>query len=191
MSRMDGTSSPSVANELIALAAAATAAGSPRLVQGAALHLVLTPLALVALWSAAAAAAACVGTDGLAGLSGLFSRVPVAGIALLCGGLSLAGLPPLAGFQPQRLLLSALLDAGRHWTVVAVLFADLLIVVALVDAFRRAFLRGQAPRLRWTSGWLSVPLIVSTLALLAIGIWSGPISGWGELVSREVLSISP
>lgn len=177
---------------LIALGAAASPSPSPQLLQAAALHLLAVPLALLAVWSAAGAIHACVGADSLAGLSGLFRKMPLAAVALLCGGLSLVGLPSLAGFHPQRLLLSALLQSGMSWLVAAILLADMLIVVALLDAFRRAFLRREPPPpLRWASPWLSVSLALAVSALLVIGLWPAPVIRWSEMVFRTVLSVSP
>jgi len=177
---------------LIALGAAAGPAASPHLLQAAALHLPLAALAVLAVWCTAATVSACVGADSFVGLSGLFTKMPLAGIALLCGGLSLVGLPPLAGFHPQRLLLSGLVASGRTWLVIAVLFADMLIVVAVLDAFRRAFLRREPPPpLRWASPWLSVSLALVVLALLLPGLWPAPLIGWGDAVLRSVLSVSP
>ncbi|UCC69459.1 MAG: hypothetical protein JSV79_06000 [Armatimonadota bacterium] len=177
---------------LVALAAAAGPAAPPNLIQAAALHLLLTPLALLLLWCAAGTVAACVGADSFVGLSGLFPKMPLAGIALLCGGLSLVGLPPLAGFHPQRLLLSGLVESGRTWLVIAILFGDMLIVVALLDAFRRAFLRGEPPPpLRWTSPWLSMNLTLVTLSLLVTGLFPAPLLRWSEAVVRSLFSASP
>jgi formate hydrogenlyase subunit 3/multisubunit Na+/H+ antiporter MnhD subunit len=118
--------------------------------------------------------------------------MPLAGIALLCGGLSLAGLPPLAGFHSQRLLIAGLLEAGRPWLVTAIVSADVLIVIALLDAFRRAFLRRESPPpLRWRSPWLSVTLAVVVAALLVPGLWPGLLVPWSDVVHRSVLSIWP
>lgn len=177
---------------LIALAAAAGPTASPRLLQAASLHLLLAPLALLAVWCAASAVAARVGTDSLPALGGLLARMPIAALALLCGGLSLVGLPPLAGFLPQRLLLSGLAESELTWLMAAILAANLLVVLAVLDAFRRAFLRREpAPPLRWNSPWLSVTLSLLVLALLVLGLWTAPLTRWAHLVFRTALSISP
>jgi formate hydrogenlyase subunit 3/multisubunit Na+/H+ antiporter MnhD subunit len=177
---------------LVALGAAASPDAPPQLLQAAAVHLLAAPLALLAVWCSAGAVSACVGADSLAGLSGLVRKMPLAAAALLCGGLSLVGVPPLPGFQVQRLLLSGLVQSGSSWLAVAVVFADVLIVVAVVDAFRRAFLRREPPpALRWTSPWLSVNLGLGVLGLLVVGLWSAPLIRWSETVFRSVLSISP
>lgn len=177
---------------LVALGAAAGPAGSPLLLHAAVLQLPLAALAVVALWCAAGTLSACVGADSFVALGGLFSKLPLVGIALLCGGMSLVGMPPLPGFHPQRLLLAGLLASGRTWLLIAILFADMLIVVGLLDAFRRAFLRrGPPPPLQWTSSWLSVNLALVVLALLAAGLWPAPLMRCADAVSRGVLSVSP
>jgi formate hydrogenlyase subunit 3/multisubunit Na+/H+ antiporter MnhD subunit len=177
---------------LIALGAAASPNAPPQLLQAAALHLLAAPLALLAVWCSAGAVSACVGSDCFAGLSGLGRKMPLAAAALLVGGLSLVGLPPLPGFHPQRLLLSGLVQSGWSWLAAAIVFADVLIAVAVLDAFRKAFLRREPPpALRWASGWLSVNLAVAVLGLLVVGVWSAPLIGWSEMVFRGALSISP
>jgi formate hydrogenlyase subunit 3/multisubunit Na+/H+ antiporter MnhD subunit len=177
---------------LVALGAAANPTATPELTRAASLHLLTAPLSLLALWCGAGAITASVGTDAVAGLSGLIHRLPIAGVALLLGGLSLGGVPPLPGFHVQRLLLSGLPTDGRVWLLVGIVVADVFIVVAVLDALRRTFLRREPPPpVRWASPWLSATLLLTAIALLVVGLWTGPLVDWTDLAFRKVLSISP
>jgi len=177
---------------LIALAGAASPTAPTALLQAAALQILLAPLGIAAVWSAVSCVATRAGTDALPGLSGLFRTMPIAGIALLAGGLSLAGVPPLAGFHVQHLLIAGLVGNGRWALAAATVLVDLLMVAAVLSAFRQAFLRSEPPpRVAPASGWLSLQLLVLVAALLAAGIWPGPLTRWSDVILRTALSMSP
>jgi len=174
---------------LIAVATAGSSEVGGQVVQAAALHLVLAPFSLLALWSAASAVRAAVGTDAIAGLSGLARRTPLAGAALVVGGLSVAGVPPLPGFRVQRLLLGALAAEGSTWVLSAIIFADIAIGLAVVESFRRAFLRKEPPpSLRRRAAWCSIQLALLLGVLLVVSAWPAPVLDWSGKVSRTVLS---
>ena len=67
---------------------------------------------------AVAAASEAVGGDGLDGYNGLSKRSPLLAASLFIGLLSLAGVPPLAGFIGKLLVLLATMESGRLWLVV-------------------------------------------------------------------------
>lgn len=176
---------------LLAIAGAAGPAGSATFLKAAALHFVVAPVALLAIWLATLTVLHRARADTVAGLSGLLGRMPLAGMAFLAGGLSLAGMPPLAGFREQFLLLSA--TAAHHPPLLfaAVLAADLLIAAVVLDSFWRVFLRGQPPEVSPGTLALAVPLAVTVLALLVAGIWPGPWQTWAETTWRTVLTLRP
>ncbi len=178
---------------LIALGGISTPAASPALTQAAVVHLIAAPLALAAVWSGAGVVKARVGTDTVADLSGVARRAPLALMALLLGGLSLAGVPLLAGHYGQRLLVSGLAADGRLWFSVAVVAADLLIALAVLDvAVRRAIARpGPAPAARWGSPWLVLSVSLASVALLALGLSQTSTAGWAEAVVSGLLMVSP
>jgi NADH-quinone oxidoreductase subunit N len=68
------------------------------------------------------------GSDGLTAVRGLGRRAPWSAAALTLGLLSLAGIPPLAGFAGKVLLLLAAIDGGFAWLAV---FAAANMAVAL------------------------------------------------------------
>ena len=177
---------------LVALAGAAAPDAPPAFLQAACYQVVSAPVAVLALWLACSAVLERVGTDALPGLSGLLPRLPSAALGLLVGGLSLVGLPGLAGFNVQRLLLSGILAEGSWPLAAAVVLTDVALALIVLDTFRRVFLRGERPpAVRPGSVGLALPLLVVTALLILGGVWGGPLAQWSQSVSSKVLSFSP
>lgn len=115
-------------------------------------------------------------SDELDDLNGLYRRSPACAVALLIFMLSLAGIPPLAGFVGKYFILQALITTGH--TRLA-LFGALYIVPALYYYFRvvaHAYLYepGNAPVPTITIGQ-GIALAVLTLVTVGVGIYPEPI----------------
>jgi len=108
-------------------------------------------------------------------LNGLYQRSPAAALLLLIFMLSLAGIPPTAGFMGKYFIFLSLIET--HHPVLAV-FAVLYIVPALYYYFRivvHAWLKqpGAAPRPSMTSAQ-AVALGVAVFVTLAAGLYPEP-----------------
>ena len=108
-------------------------------------------------------------------LNGLYQRSPAAAVLLLIFMLSLAGIPPTAGFMGKYFIFLSLIES--HHPVLAV-FAVLYIVPALYYYFRivvHAWLKqpGEAPRPVMTSAQ-AVALAVAVFVTLAAGLYPEP-----------------
>ncbi len=108
-------------------------------------------------------------------LNGLYQRSPAAALLLLIFMLSLAGIPPTAGFMGKYFIFLALIET--HHPVLAV-FAVLYIVPALYYYFRivvHAWLKqpGEAARPSMTSAQ-AVALGVAVFVTLAAGLYPEP-----------------
>src|SRR6266705_392197 len=113
--------------------------------------------------------------EELEDLNGLYQRSPAAALLLLIFMLSLAGIPPTAGFMGKYFIFLSLIET-RH-PVLAV-FAVLYIVPALYYYFRivvHAWLKqpGEAPRAVMTSAQ-AVALGVAVFVTLAAGLYPEP-----------------
>lgn len=137
-----------------------------------------------AVFLAAAHVARASGEDNpsLKHFEGLAEKSPFLALLLLLGLLSLAGIPPLAGFTAKWFLFSAAMDQG-HWFLV--LWAVLNSVVSLfyyLTLVKHAYLAkpvNPAPiRLDWGSKMLGVFLFVS---LVGLGVYPDPILGLARL----------
>ena len=113
--------------------------------------------------------------EELEDLNGLYQRSPAAAVLLLIFMLSLAGIPPTAGFMGKYFIFLSLIES--HHPVLAVL-AVLYIVPALYYYFRivvHAWLKqpGEAPRPSMTSAQ-AVALAVAVFVTLAAGLYPEP-----------------
>ena len=113
--------------------------------------------------------------DELDDLDGLYQRSPAAALLLLIFMLSLAGIPPTAGFMGKYFIFQALIET--HHPVLAI-FAALYIVPALYYYFRvvvHAWLKkpGEAPAPHMSSAQ-AVALGVALFVTLAAGLYPEP-----------------
>jgi NADH-quinone oxidoreductase subunit N len=113
--------------------------------------------------------------EELEDLNGLYQRSPAAAVLLLIFMLSLAGIPPTAGFMGKYFIFLSLIET--HHPVLAV-FAVLYIVPALYYYFRivvHAWLKqpGEAPRPSMTSAQ-TVAVVIAVFVTLAAGLYPEP-----------------
>jgi multicomponent Na+:H+ antiporter subunit D len=126
-------------------------------------------------------------------LAGLYKRAPFLAVGFMIVGLSLAGVPPFAGFWPKVYLIQAGHEAGSAILVVGILVSGFLTLVAVGRAFALMFWRereGDAPL--DTSG----PLVIGSLSALAamtfiIGLYSAPVVEMSNRSAAELLSPEP
>jgi NADH-quinone oxidoreductase subunit N len=113
--------------------------------------------------------------EELEDLNGLYQRSPAAALLLLIFMLSLAGIPPTAGFMGKYFIFLSLIETKHPLLAV---FAVLYIVPALYYYFRiivHAWLKqpGEAPRPMMTSAQ-AVALGVTVFVTLAAGLYPEP-----------------
>ena len=125
------------------------------------------------------------GRDDLRGLRGLGQRSPLAAAGLTLSLLSLAGIPPLAGFAGKVLLLDATLSSGLTWlAVVAVLNFALALyyyLLPIVEMYLRA--PETVTRLPDRPEYL-LALGASVFGTLFIGIFPSVVLGMTQQLSR-------
>ena len=119
--------------------------------------------------------------EDLEDLNGLYQRSPAAAILLLIFMLSLAGIPPTAGFMGKYFIFLSLIET--HHPVLAV-FAVLYIVPALYYYFRvvvHAWLKqpGEAPCPIMSTGQL-LALTITLFVTLAAGLYPEPFTKFAQ-----------
>jgi NADH-quinone oxidoreductase subunit N len=156
----------------ILLGLVAAADGSSTGLQGMAIYLLVYAFTTLGAFSVIVALRRknCVG-DEVNDMSGLYEKAPASAFLMLIFLLSLAGIPPTAGFIGKYFIFLALIETG-HYTL-AVL-AVLYVVVAIFYYFRivvAMFMKPapDAERLSFSPGIL-VTLAVTLILTLGIGI---------------------
>ena len=103
-------------------------------------------------------------------------------LALCVGALSVVGVPPTCGFFSKWFLLLGGVQAGQWEFVAALIFSSLVNAVLFYRVFEVAFSQSEeGPSLGFENSrildappMMIPPLVVVTVALLAIGLSAGP-----------------
>lgn len=108
-------------------------------------------------------------------MGGLLPRSPLFATAMLVPALSLAGIPPLAGFAGKLTVFGALLDEGR-WVPLACLLGASTIVLWLAARIWIEIFGGQAsPETRAPARSKVILATAAALLVAAVGIGTGPL----------------
>ena len=126
-------------------------------------------------------------------MNGLFKKMPITMAAFTIGALSMIGLPPTCGFFSKWYLVGGGIEAGQWHFVGALLFSSLVNAVIFFRIFEIAYfpkeLSDPAPEctdpdaapvatLQRTPLSMSLPLWISAIALIGLGIFNHTITQW-------------
>ena len=115
-------------------------------------------------------------------------RGPLVGAAFLVGALSVAGVPPTAGFFGKAALLEAGVDAGSV-AAVALLFAGgALTFIYLFQAYQHDHWQPRPGEAR-PAAPVGARLVVAFVAalVLAVGLWPEPFAALADQAARDLL----
>jgi len=147
---------------------------------GAVLHIVNDALMTLCLFLAAAAIYYRSGSLEFNSLQGIYRKMPITMAAFTVGAFAMIGVPPTAGFFSKWYLILGGIEAG-HWEyVVALLFSSLVNAVLFFRIIEIGYFYkdgehhghetlNEAPLL------MQAPLVISAVALIVIGLGSGPL----------------
>jgi NADH-quinone oxidoreductase subunit N len=160
-------------------------------IAGALFHVLNHGVMKTAAFIAAAAVYSKISTTSLDSYSGLRTRMPVTAFTLTISLFALAGVPPLSGFMSKLVLFTAAVDAKLWWLAMA---------GVLNSAFSMAYYGWVVKRMYFDEplvvGRLSEPrsllvvLITSSIIIIAIGLYPGPILNYLFQVARYLLPSS-
>jgi NADH-quinone oxidoreductase subunit N len=113
--------------------------------------------------------------DELDDLAGLYSRAPVEAVLMLLFLLSLAGLPPMAGFLGKYYIFLSLIESGHYVLASLAVFYVLFglyyyLKIANAMFMRQPLLNERLP----ISGGMRVALGITALATIVIGVYPEP-----------------
>ncbi|MCE5300435.1 MAG: NADH-quinone oxidoreductase subunit N [Spirochaetia bacterium] len=115
------------------------------------------------------------GSDELADYSGLARREPFLAVSLMLALLSLAGIPPLAGFVGKFYLFYAAMEKGYVWLVIIAALNSTLSLYYYLLVLRQMYIYDSAvemPKMKIPVS-LRILIIVCIIAILAVGIMPG------------------
>jgi formate hydrogenlyase subunit 3/multisubunit Na+/H+ antiporter MnhD subunit len=139
--------------------------GTPESVHLAQGHLAYRAIAITLLSLALISIRQCVDQDDVSLYPGLARRAPLAVIALAAGGLSLVGLPPLAGFASRVAIFRMVSFDRLEWAILlaaASSGAIWAVLRCLIESLRPSSTPDLRREQRWP-GWLAMPLVAILL----------------------------
>jgi len=128
-------------------------------------------------------------------LDGTFRRYPIVALAVSLAALSLAGLPPLAGFMSKWQILAAGVASREAWLIGMALFAgfnsllSFVYYLPLVSAVYRSSLSPAVQAGGSIPAAMQVPLALLALAVVVLGLWPGLAAGLVEPAAAALLGM--
>jgi len=113
--------------------------------------------------------------DELDDIAGLYSRAPVEAVLMLLFLLSLAGIPPAAGFLGKYYIFLSLIESQHYWLAAAAVFYALFGLYYYLKIANAMFMREamETERLPVSLG-MRVALGITALATIVIGVYPEP-----------------
>ncbi len=149
---------------------------------GAIFHILNDSIMTLCFFLVASAIVYRVGSSRIEDFRGLFQKMPLTMLALSVGALSVVGVPPTCGFFSKWFLLLGGVQAGQWEFVAALIFSSLVNAVLFYRVFEVAFSKPEVQsseeeevRILEASPLMIPPLVVVTVAILAIGLSAGPL----------------
>lgn len=154
------------------------ALGTPLGIAGALFHLFNHAVAKGLLFLNSGSIQHITGTRNLDELGGLGKMVPVTASTNLVGALSIAGVPPLAGFWSKLIIIMALIQAKEFGYALVAILASILTLWYYLLIQRKAFFGLVAEKwrqVREAPFWMSAANVALALVCILVGIFFTPI----------------
>ncbi len=132
-----------------------------------------------------------ISTDDIEAYAGLGKRAPITAFCMLIFLLSLAGVPPLFGFVSKFWIVMAAIQAGGSavWLAVILVLNSALSVYYYVRVIRYMYVvpAREAAVVRGEPAAFTVPLVIATVALFALGLWPDKIVSFAMDAARAII----
>lgn len=131
------------------------------------------------------------GTKEIEDITGVGRRLPIIGALWLAGAIGITGAPPFGLFLGEFAIMRAGMKPSFSWAVYAMAILLVLIFIGFMNHFRTMYYRPGAGAEQSTglSAWCAVPMWLSLVPLLVLGLW-WPAGIWNYLAS-VAQSLSP
>jgi len=173
------------------------ALGTPLGIAGALFHLFNHAVAKGLLFLNSGSIQHITGTRNLDEMEGLGKKVPVTAGTNLVGALSIAGVPPLAGFWSKLIIIMALIQAGEFGYALIAILASILTLWYYLLIQRKAFFGRVSEKwaqVKEAPFWMSAANVFLALICLLAGLFFTPvfktwISPAAEALARGVQQV--
>jgi NADH-quinone oxidoreductase subunit M len=148
---------------------------------GGLLHVFNYAITQAALLMAVFAVVHRTGTADLNKLGGLVARMPLTFLVLLFGIISLAGLPPMAGFVSKWMVYQSLITEGMPLLFVAAIVGTLGTILSVYKLIHNIFLgqlRVEHVQVKEAPLSMLVPMLGLSLLIFLAGFMPGPALSW-------------
>jgi NADH-quinone oxidoreductase subunit N len=128
------------------------------------------------------------GSDDIQAYAGLSRRAPALAIALMVAMLSLAGMPPLAGFVAKVYVFAAAVQSGLIWLAVAGILNSIIGLYYYLTVLKVVYLyrsEDEDKPIAVPRG-AGVALVACSLAIIVIGTLSAPWLDWALTSARSL-----
>jgi multicomponent Na+:H+ antiporter subunit D len=154
----------------------AAAIGTPAALAAAIFYLLQDMVLKTALFTAAWVSARQAGTEDIRLAGGLWAAAPLVSTLFLLPALSLAGLPPFAGFWAKVLVIDAALKAGYGWLAGLALAVGLLTLYSMGRVWAEMFWKARPAGTPVSAAATSappLPALAATMGLTGLVVWIG------------------
>ncbi len=183
MKRMLAYSSIAQAGYILSGLLAADVAG----VKGMLVYAVLYMVANVGAFAVTIAVHNQCGSDDIDDLSGLAQRSPLLAVVMTVSLLSMAGLPPMAGFVGKMYIFMAITDKGYFWLAILGLVMSMVSVYYYMLVVRAMYSKDAKDQQAFTaSGSLRIVALISLIATLFIGIYPAPLAALAKAAAQSL-----
>jgi NADH-quinone oxidoreductase subunit N len=183
MKRMLAYSSIAQAGYILSGLLAADAAG----VKGMLVYAVLYMVANVGAFAVTIAVHNQCGSDDIDDLSGLAQKSPLLAVVMTVSLLSMAGLPPMAGFVGKMYIFMAITDKGYFWLAILGLVMSMVSVYYYMLVVRTMYSKDAKDQQAFTaSGSLRIVALISLIATLFIGIYPAPLAALASAAAQSL-----
>ncbi|MDA8426001.1 MAG: NADH-quinone oxidoreductase subunit N [Treponema sp.] len=168
---------------LLGLVAASTAGVAAMLY-----YLVLYLFANVGIFAALSAFGEAGGSSEISSLKGMWKRSPFMAASLLVCLLSLAGIPPAAGFIGKFYLLAEVARQGKLWLAALALVMSVVSISYYISVIRVIVMEKaeDESRIRVSLANKAI-LAVSVLVTLGMGVFPAPITEWTRAIAGSIV----
>lgn len=149
------------------------AMGNALSVGGSLMHILAHALASAAAFLAVAAVTHRTGTTKMSELGGLIHRMPLTYLVYLIAIISMAGIPPMAGFISKWMIFQSMIDNGMIFIAAAAFFGSIGSFLYVFRPLSAVFLGQLSPRhehVKEAPVLMQIPMILLSLITLFFGI---------------------